>query len=483
LGRREGVYAFLHRSFQEYLAACHLANTERDFGARLRDLVWEDLDWWREVFLSGVGKKRQGGLGDAVNLVNALVPEGPGEVMDVTETHWRAAALAGEALLDLDLAGKTAGRPHYQALLKRVRRWLASLLEGGYLAARERAEAGDTLGKLGDPRPGVRTITVGDEGQSVTVPDIRWVEVPAGPFLMGSPEDDETAYADEHPQHELGLPTFYVARYLITNAQYRPFVEGGGYDEPRHWTEEGWGWRTGEREPDLSAIDDEERRELYANWLAGRPVERRDEPFWWNHPRWGLLNRPVVGVTWYEALAYSRWLTGWLQAPGCTFQAWRTNQLETLNLEPGSLTVQLPSEAEWEKAARGVDGRRWPWGDEWIEGRANTDEAGIEETSAVGAFPGGASPWGVLDVGGNVWEWTRSRWGGTSIYRPDYGYPYDSGDGREELSGPDLRVVRGGSWLFNQRFARCACRLRYVPDFFGYYVGFRVVVSLVNSES
>jgi hypothetical protein len=68
IGRREGVYAFPHRSFQEYLAVCHLANNEPDFAARLRDLVWQDLDWWREAFLLGVGKKRQGGLGDAVNV-------------------------------------------------------------------------------------------------------------------------------------------------------------------------------------------------------------------------------------------------------------------------------------------------------------------------------------------------------------------------------------------------------------------------------
>jgi hypothetical protein len=101
VGRREEVYAFPHRSFQEYLAACHLANTEREFAERLRELAWEDLTWWREVFLLGVGKKRQGGLGDAVNVVNTLVPASVSEVDPVTEVHWRAAALAGEALLEL----------------------------------------------------------------------------------------------------------------------------------------------------------------------------------------------------------------------------------------------------------------------------------------------------------------------------------------------------------------------------------------------
>jgi formylglycine-generating enzyme required for sulfatase activity len=484
LGRRERVYAFLHRSFQEYLAACHLANTERDFGVRLRNLVWEDLDWWREVFLSGVGKKRQGGLGDAINVVNALVPEGPGEVASVTETHWRAAALAGEALLDLDLAGETVGRPHYRALLKRVRRWLTELVKDGQLAARERAEAGDVLGRLGDHRPGVGTIIVESKDEPEVLPDIHWVEVSAGSFLMGSAESDEMAYDDEHPQHELHLPTFYIARYPITNAQYRPFVEDGGYDEPRYWTEECWAWRTGEREPDLSVIDDEEWRRKYADWLAERPVERRDKPFWWDHPRWGLPNRPVVGVSWYEALAYCQWLREQLQAPGYTLQVWRNGRLETLNLEPETLTVQLPSEAEWEKAARGADGRRWPCGNEWVEGQANTEEANVEETSPVGAFPGGASPWGAMDMAGNVWEWTRTAWGHTDPWnRPDYSYPYDPSDGREDVSVADWLVMRGGSWLYSQWGARCACRSRYVPGFFFNSIGLRVVVSLVNSES
>jgi formylglycine-generating enzyme required for sulfatase activity len=88
-----------------------------------------------------------------------------------------------------------------------------------------------------------------------------------------------------------------------------------------------------------------------------------------------------------------------------------------------------------------------------------------------------------MDMAGNVWEWTRSRWGRTSVYRPDYGYPYDATDGREEMGGPDLRVMRGGSWDLDQWIARCAYRDRFIPDYFNYYVGLRVVVSLVNSES
>ena len=310
------------------------------------------------------------------------------------------------------------------------------------------------------------------------------MEVPVGPFLMGSTEDNAMAYDDERPRHTLDLPAFLIGRYPITNAQYRPFVEGGGYDEPRYWTPEGWAWRTGELEPDFSPLDDvedEEWKKSYIEWVTGRTVEQRRRPFWWDHPRWGLPNRPVVGVTWYEAVAYCNWLQEQLQVAGCKLQIWREGQPETWNLEPGTFTVRLPNEAEWEKAARGTEGREWPWGNKWAAGWANTEESGIGETSAVGCFPAGASPCGALDMAGNVWEWTSTKWGRTSVYRPDYGYPYDPTDGREDLTGPDLRVVRGGSWSLVQRLARCAFRNRNIPVVFVDYLGFRVVVSLASS--
>jgi formylglycine-generating enzyme required for sulfatase activity len=163
-----------------------------------------------------------------------------------------------------------------------------------------------------------------------------------------------------------------------------------------------------------------------------------------NRPPKGKESHPVVNVSWYDAIQYCEWLSG------------KTGK-----------SVTLPSEAEWEKAARSDDKREYPWGT-WQEYRANTSELGLGETTPVGIFLEGASPYGLLDMSGNVWEWTRSEY---------KGYPYRAEDGREDLSKKvEYRSLRGGSFYNAASNARCACRYRNGPGSGYRYHGFRVVV-------
>ena len=167
------------------------------------------------------------------------------------------------------------------------------------------------------------------------------------------------------------------------------------------------------------------------HWEAGKP------------PR-GKEDHPVINVSWDDAVVYCDWLC---QATGKRYC--------------------LPSEAEWKKSARGTDGLIYPWGDKWDPERCNCWEAKIKDTTLVGAYPQGASPYGLLDMAGNVREWTRSEY---------KAYPYDPEDGREDLDVDGSRVLRGGSWNDNRVYVRCACRYDDTPSGFGNRVGFRVCI-------
>lgn len=172
--------------------------------------------------------------------------------------------------------------------------------------------------------------------------------IPAGPFLMGSDKRrDSQADSDEQPQHTVTLAAYKIARYPVTVAEYDCAVRAGAVREPPK------GQYT------LLTWQDQLKR----------------------------LDHPAVGVSWNDAIAYVGWLA---QTTG---QPWR-----------------LPTEAEWEKAARGTDGRIYPWGDAWDKARANTREGGPGQTTPVGTYPGGASPYDAQDMAGNVWEWTNTRY-------------------------------------------------------------------------
>jgi formylglycine-generating enzyme required for sulfatase activity/HEAT repeat protein len=280
---------------------------------------------------------------------------------------------------------------------------------------------------LDDPRFRVDAWYLPDE------PLLGFVEIPEGPFLMGSdPDRDQEAYGDECPQHKVNLPLYYISRYPVTVAQFRVFVDESGH------------------KPD-----------------------RRDS-------LQGVANHPVVWVTLRDTYAYCDWLTE-------TLREWEhtPEPLRTLLCDQGG-RVTLPSEAEWEKAARGgkqlLDeaanpnpGRVYPWGDAIDSTKANYIDSGVGSTSSVGSFSEGASPYGILDLSGNVWERTRSQF---------KSYPYDLEDGRDAPGTPgrDAYVLRGGAYHYDARDVRCALRYKGWANHPRWHTGFRLAILPIESE-
>jgi formylglycine-generating enzyme required for sulfatase activity len=236
---------------------------------------------------------------------------------------------------------------------------------------------------------------------------------------MGSPDDDPDARDNEKPQHEVWLAGYYIDRYPVTNEHYRAFLEAGGYEQREFWSEAGWAKK-------------EEQ-----NWT---------EPRFWDDESYNQPRQPVVGVSWYEALAYARWAG-----------------------------VMLPSEAHWEKAA-GWDPvakhkRKYPWGDAWEESKGNWGGK-HDAPTPVGQYPEDRSAFGLLDVAGNVYEWTSTRY---------QEFPYDGQDGREDISGQVRRTLKGcADWSDSiddaKGYARCGYRARYDPWYRFFNRGFRCMI-------
>lgn len=175
------------------------------------------------------------------------------------------------------------------------------------------------------------------------------------------------------------------------------------------------------------------------------PPGRQTQPAFWHDVSLNNPAQPVIGICWYEARAYCAWLSAQ------TGQAFR-----------------LPTEAEWEAAARGQHSRRYAYGDDLDTACCNLFDTHIRRTTPIGVFPGGTTPEGLVDMTGNIWEWTSSLF---------HAYPYDAADGREEVQATSAarRVVRGGAWGVGHHSARTTCRWRLGPDMRGVDTGLRVV--------
>jgi formylglycine-generating enzyme required for sulfatase activity len=279
-----------------------------------------------------------------------------------------------------------------------------------------RAAAGRALAQLGDPRPGVGVA----ERDGVKLPDILWsAEIPAGRYVVGG------KYGFDVGEISIDRP-YRLARYPITNAQFRCFID---------------------------APDREQ-----AAWWRGLPQKERR----FREPRFPHANHPRETVSWYQAIAFCRWLTARLHA-GDLPRGPLAGDLE-------QYIITLPHEYEWEVAARWPNDemkeRIYPWGSEFDAAKANTSEGGIGSTTAVGLYPSGKNPTlDLYDLSGNVWEWCRNR----------YETPDEDLDPEDVNTGSSRRVVRGGSWYHDRDRARSAYRHNFTPSDRDLGFGFRVV--------
>lgn len=388
---------FYHQLLQEYFAAGSLLT--RSF-----DSLQELWRWpWRREEMPEVGRR---GPYDPLPLPPPTGWE---------ETTILAAELADDRLDDLlhhliDTNPVLAARCLVEAQIQvpsttteLIIRALETTIGDRAVSLRVRIAAGDVLGRLGDRRTGAL------------------VKIPAGEFQMGAEQGGSGRITRS-------LPEYLIGRYPVTNMEYARFVDDDGYADRHWWTEAGWRWKNTTVTPE--------------HWGDS----------WFNGP-----NYPVVGVSWYEAAAFCRWLS----------------------VELGA-AVRLPSEAEWEKAARGIDGRKFPWGSEFERDHLNTKlcTEAPNRTTPVGIFPGGTSPYGLFDCAGQVWEWCANR------TTADFQLPmYETSDPvafPEEmtLEGDLGRALRGASWSDRAKaVAECSHREWLYAEYRSYEHGFRVVVT------
>ncbi len=254
------------------------------------------------------------------------------------------------------------------------------------------------------------TVSGGTDSLLVTAPGDTMLLVPSGEFTMGSDSGEN----DERPIHQVLLDSFYVDKFEVTNAHYIKFLN------------------------EIKKNTDANGNQLLELGDQDVQITQAGEGFELKSPE--FADRPVVEVSWYGARAYCEWAD-----------------------------KKLPTEAEWEKAARGTDGGTYPWGDEEPDDRRLNFNSNVDRTTDVGRYPDGVSPYGLHDMSGNVWEWVNTK---------NQGYPYRSTDGREEfdISG-DIRIIRGGGYLNDSFFVRAANRGGNFPENTDGDIGFRCIRS------
>ncbi len=381
---------FTHQLLQQYFAASVLGSM-RDEGDDPAS-IWKPETWWESTGREETAILLAGDRNDPLGVARWIAPAQPHFALELLSQPDFAFELS-------TLEGVTRAALVASAEAK-----------AGMVDVRGRAAAYRVLGRLKvDDRPGIGTMTVRIDGKAVELPEFDWCPIPmpeSGTFWIGA--DDRS----DNPRREVELRyDFAMARYPVTYRQFQAFVNSGEYDD-RPW----WDEFPPEYQP-------------HAN----------------SEPGWPIANHPIETVSWYQAVAFTRWLTDKYRKAGL--------------LDKGQ-EIRLPTEQEWEYAARGTDERDYPYPGKFDPAKGNTYETGIGATTAVGVFEQGASPFGVLDMSGNVWEWCMNK------YRePDISTVDASGD---------MRVLRGGSWYDGPDLARAASRDRAAPRNRRSYYGFRV---------
>lgn len=429
LEERDGLYRFLHLAFQEFLAACYLVDdyAEDDgFPAKIRFFSEGQIlnSWWREVALLIPGyyltMERSRLAERFVRMLAGLDERQP--ISDWSlDVQLAATEIAATATLEWFPGNKNL----CQALVQRLLHFFNTPALLNQTQPRLRALAGRALSALGDPRFGADAWFLPND------PLLGFIELPAGRFIMGSDQhQDKEADENETPPHEMTLPAFYIARYPVTVGQFRAYVKATG---------EQLRYDYGLSDPD---------------------------------------NHPMRYVTWFEATRYCQWLTAALRT-------WPETPAPLAAKLAQGWQIMLPSEAEWERAARGRGGRLFPWGDAPVDpNRANYTKTGIGTTSTVGCFPASATPEGIEELSGNVWEWTRSRY-------VEYPYPSDE-QGRHERERLQVEGVSNSDWFVQRSWPyygsvsdmRASRRaLSLAVDLIDGYSGFRLVVGGAASGS
>lgn len=235
---------------------------------------------------------------------------------------------------------------------------------------------------------------------------IALVNIPAGDYQLG-----DASLPLSRPVHSVHLEAYAIMQTAVSNALYADFLQSGAYEQEGYWSALGWRWHKTKASP---------------------------LPAFWGDARFDASKQPIVGIAWYEALAFANWLSAETGENWC-----------------------LPSEAQWEAAAQGGG-----------SGKIHSAASGLGQTIAVDeGYQSANGAWNLL---GNVWEWCSTIWG-HNWQGLDYPYPYKADDGRESLLGSAARVMRGGSWFDTPQEAHPAQRARYLPGSRGSNIGFRLV--------